>query len=309
MKLIFALLGVLACTATATKLPASGWTQSLSSRPEATTVGTPVPRAFLVRGGDVKAPAELYQNAVAIGEKKAAGKAKNTLLLGFLSGSHIAFGGLLALTVGGNIPGMVATNPGLQKLIFGLFGLPFGLYMVLTAGGELFTGNTAVVTAAFIEGKASLGGLLKNWLYSYAGNLLGSLFVVQLVTSAGLNSAPATAAKIVTAKVATPFLKAFLKGIVCNWMVCMAVWVAAGTSTLTEKYLAMILPVAAFVAYGAEHSVANMFLLPLGIMSGGEASWVDIFTKNLLPVTLGNIVGGAVLQTGLYSAVYGSLLK
>ncbi|CAM9237288.1 unnamed protein product [Ascophyllum nodosum] len=246
-----------------------------------------------------------------MGAKKAAKAPTETLLLGIISGCHIAFGGLLAITIGGAMPGIKEQNPGLQKLVYGLFGLPFGLYMVLVSGGELFTGNTALVTAAVIEGKATIADLLKNWSLSYAGNLIGSLVLANLIVAAGLNSAPENAAAIAVGKVAGGFLQTFLKGIVCNWMVCMAVWVATGASSLTEKYLAMVLPVSAFVAFGAEHSIANMFLLPFGLFSGASSSitWADIALKNILPVTLGNIVGGAVCQAGLYSAVYGSLLK
>ncbi|CAN0235808.1 unnamed protein product [Ectocarpus sp. 13 AM-2016] len=129
--------------------------------------------------------------------------------------------------------------------------------MVLVAGGELFTGNTALVTAALVEGKATVANLAKNWTCSWAGNLLGSVLLAKLVVAAGINAAPGTAAAIAVSKVSSPFLPTFLKGIVCNWMVCMAVWVAAGATSLTEKYLAMILPVSAFVAFGAEHSVSG----------------------------------------------------
>eukprot|EP00903_Cladosiphon_okamuranus_P006030 g5948.t1 len=263
------------------------------------------------RGGVVKAPPGLYANAVEVGAKKAAGKPADILLLGMVSGFHIGFGGLLAITVGGSIPAIKSANPGLQKLLFGLFGLPFGLFMVLVAGGELFTGNTALVTAALIEGKATISGLLKNWSFSWIGNLVGSVLLSKLVMLAGINAAPGTATAIAVSKVSTPCCQTFLKGIICNWMVCMAVWVASGASSLTEKYLAMILPVSAFVAFGAEHSVANMFLLPLGMFSGASdtVKWVDIFIKNILPVTLGNVFGGALFQTLPYAAVYGTLLK
>ncbi|CAM9578311.1 unnamed protein product [Ectocarpus sp. 4 AP-2014] len=263
------------------------------------------------RGGLVKPPPGLYANAVDLGARKAAASPVDIVLLGILSGFHIGFGGLLAVTVGGSIPAIKSANPGLQKLLFGLFGLPFGLFMVLVAGGELFTGNTALVTAALVEGKATVANLVKNWTCSWAGNLLGSVLLAKLVVAAGINAAPGTAAAIAVSKVSSPFLPTFLKGIVCNWMVCMAVWVAAGATSLTEKYLAMILPVSAFVAFGAEHSVANMFLLPLGLFSGASksVSWQDLFVKNILPVTLGNIVGGALCQTMPYAAVYGSLLK
>ncbi|CAN0327248.1 unnamed protein product, partial [Hapterophycus canaliculatus] len=125
----------------------------------------------------------------------------------------------LACPIGSNAK---TANPGLQKLLFGLFGLPFGLFMVLVAGGELFTGNTALVSAALVEGKASFSGLMKNWSCSWFGNLVGSVLLAKLVVHAGINAAPETAAAIAVSKVAAPFLQTFLKGVVCNWMVCMA---------------------------------------------------------------------------------------
>eukprot|EP00611_Tribonema_gayanum_P007596 TRINITY_DN16994_c0_g1_i5.p1 TRINITY_DN16994_c0_g1~~TRINITY_DN16994_c0_g1_i5.p1 ORF type:complete len:303 (-),score=100.12 TRINITY_DN16994_c0_g1_i5:262-1170(-) len=265
--------------------------------------------ALALRGGEVMPPAALYANAVAIGEKKAAAAPATIFKLSVVSGAHIAFGALLALVVGANVANMKTLNPGLQKLFFGAFGLPFGLFMVLVAGGELFTGNVAMVSAAFFEGKASLEGLLKSWSISFIGNFIGTILVCKLIVAAGMLTVPAIATEIAVAKVAKPFLTTFLRGIVCNWMVCMAVWVASGCSTLGEKYLAMVLPVSAFVAFGAEHSIANMALIPLGMAGGAKVKWIDFLTKNLLPVTLGNIVGGALCQAAPYGSVYGTLGK
>lgn len=254
-------------------------------------------------------PPALYANAVAIGEKKAHTPASTTLKLSILSGAHIGLGGLLAMTIGGNMAAMGKENPGLQKLLFGLFGLPFGLYCVVCAGGELFTGNTALVSAAYYEGKATLKELGKSWSVSYFGNLIGSFLVLALMWSADMGGAAGPIMDIAIKKTSNTFFKTFLKGIVCNWLVCLAVWVSVGCSTLTEKYLAAVLPVSAFVAFGAEHSVANMFLIPLGKYHGANISWSDVFLKNLLPVTLGNILGGAVLQSGVYATIYGTLFK
>ena len=274
-----------------------------------TSISSWVGKQRRLRGGEVPPAPLLYQNAVAVGEKKAAAPRDQIFKLGLISGAHVAFGGLFAMCAGGNMAAMQSQNPGLQKLIFGLFGLPLGLYMVLVAGGELFTGNTAFVTAAYIEGKATRKGVAKNWGFSYLGNFIGALLLTKLAVYCDMVPNAGAAATVAIYKTSQPFVKTFLKGILCNWMVCMAVWVASACTTLTEKYLAMILPVTAFVTFGAEHSVANMFLIPYGIMSGARVSWGDFFFKNLLPVTLGNVVGGAVMQTGLYATVYGSLFK
>ncbi|CAM9515770.1 unnamed protein product [Discosporangium mesarthrocarpum] len=257
----------------------------------------------------IKAPPDMYQNAVNVGEKKAAAPASKTFLMGIISGCHIAFGGLLALTVGGNCPGIAAANPGLQKMIFGAFGLPFGLFMTVVGGGELFTGNTAVVTAAKIEGKATTGGLLKNWIFSYLGNFAGSLLLVTLVSQAGIIANPATVMGIASAKTSLTFAQAFTRGVLCNWLVCMAVYMSISASDAFGKFCAIFLPISAFVAMGLDHSVANMFLIPLGMALGAGVSWKAFLAANLLPVTLGNIVGGAVTVCGLYSGVFGGLFS
>mmetsp|Transcript_25948 Transcript_25948/g.26156 ORF Transcript_25948/g.26156 Transcript_25948/m.26156 type:complete len:950 (+) Transcript_25948:76-2925(+) len=258
---------------------------------------------------ELKPPPAMYQGAAAIGTAKAAQSPLKTFLLGIIAGCHIGFGAYLALTVGGNVPEIAAKNPGLQKIIQGAFGLPFGLMMVLIGGGELFTGNTALVTAAVLEGKAPLSGLLKNWFFSYSGNFVGSVMLAYLVFIGNtLGATPGSAAAAV-AKTSLAFLPAFVRGILCNWLVCMAVYMASGASSTAGKIGAIWFPISSFIALGLEHSVANMFMIPLGMMRGAEVTVSQFLLKNLLPVTLGNIVGGALCVTGMYAATYGSLLK
>lgn len=243
----------------------------------------------------LKPPAALYEGAVAAGAAKASASWSKIFKLGIVSGAHIGFGSYLAITVGGACPGIASANPGLQKIIFGAFGLPFGLIMTLVTGGELFTGNTALVTAAYQEGKADAKGLAKSWIASYAGNFVGSLLLAYLAFKSGtLGNAPASVA-IATAKCSLPFDVAFVRGILCNWLVCMAVYMASGCSTMIGKMTAVWFPISAFVALGLDHSVANMFIIPLGILRGAEITFSQMITKNLIPVTLGNIVGGAVM--------------
>jgi len=244
---------------------------------------------------DLKPPAALYEGAVAAGAAKASATWAKIFKLGIVSGAHIGFGSYLAITVGGACPEIAAANPGLQKMIFGAFGLPFGLIMTLVTGGELFTGNTALVTAAVKEGKATYKDLVKSWTSSYVGNFVGSLILAYLAFKSGtLGNAPASVA-IATAKCSMPFDVAFVRGILCNWLVCMAVYMASGCATMIGKMTAVWFPISAFVALGLDHSVANMFIIPLGILRGAEVSIGQMFIKNLIPVTLGNIVGGAIM--------------
>lgn len=180
--------------------------------------------------------------------------------------------------------------------------------MVLIGGAELFTGNTALVTAAFLERKATLGGLLKNWFFSYFGNFIGSLILAYLVFVGGTLGTSAAAVNAAIAKTSMSLPAAIVRGILCNWLVCMAVYMASGASSAAGKMVAIWFPISAFIALGLDHSVANMFIIPLGMMQGAKVSVADFLLKNLIPVTFGNIIGGALCVAGMYSMVYGTSL-
>lgn len=173
---------------------------------------------------ELKSPPNLYEGAVTVGTAKALAPASKIFTMGVVSGCHIAFGMYLATTVGGACPGIAAQNPGLQKIIQGAFGLPFGLIMTLVTGGELFTGNTALVTAAKMEQRIKWRDLVKSWTSSYLGNFLGSLLLAFLAFRSGtLDSSPA-AVNIAINKCSMPFDVAFIRGLLCNWLVCMGVY-------------------------------------------------------------------------------------
>jgi ferredoxin-nitrite reductase len=246
---------------------------------------------------------------VEVSVAKAALSPLRTFVLGVLSGAHIAFGAYLLLSVGGASPALAAANPGLQKILCGVFGLPFGLMMTVIGGGELFTGNTAFLTTGVVEKKVAVRDLVKNWVVSYLGNFVGALLLAVLAFHAGtLGDGPAAAAAAVT-KTSLPAGTAFLRGVLCNWLVSMAVYMASGCSSAASKMVVIFFPISAFVALGLEHSIANMFLIPLGILRGAKVSYADFLLKNLLPVTLGNIVGGAGCVGLGYAAAYGSFLS
>jgi len=258
----------------------------------------------------VATPQAGFDGAVAAGTKKAGAPASRIFGLGMLSGAHIGFGAFLMLSVGGACPGLASANPGLKSIISGAFGLPFGLFMTLMTGAELFTGNTALVTMAVLEGKANLGQLIKSWSASYAGNLVGSLLFAYLVFMGGtLGAAGGASVPVAVAKTSLPFMQAFVRGILCNWLVCMAVYLASFASDVAGKMVSIWFLISSFVALGLEHSVANMFIIPLGIFSGAAVSWKSFVMTNLLPVTLGNIVGGAVMVAAVFCATYGNWLK
>merc|ERR1712087_293547 len=256
--------------------------------------------------GLVSMPPVGFEGAVAAGEKKAAMPASKIFGLGILSGAHIGFGAFLMLSIGGACPGLAASNPGLQKMVLGAFGLPFGLLMTLISGAELFTGNTALVPLALFEGKATSGQLAKSWTASYLGNFVGSVAFAALVVAGGTLATSAVPAAVAGVKTSLSFKTALVRGILCNWLVCMAVYMASMARDLAGKMVAIWFPISAFVALGLEHSVANMFIIPMAILSGAAISWKTFLLRNLLPVTLGNIIGGMLCVAAGFSYAYGS---
>ncbi len=241
-----------------------------------------------------KSPVETAKAISATAGAKNSAKIINVILLSFLAGAYIAFGGLLAEVANA---GMVAAGLpiGLSKFVFGAV-FPVGLIIVVIAGSELFTGNVMFMTIGVLDGSASVGGLAKNWVISWLFNFVGALFVAYVLAFMGgiITSDPAIQAgaiKVATGKVGMSFDVAFIKAIGCNWLVCLAVWLANAAG----------FPIMAFVTIGFEHSVANMFFIPLGMFLGAEGvNWSTIIINNLIPVTLGNIVGGAIFVACIY---------
>lgn len=232
---------------------------------------------------------------------------KKTFVLAIMAGGYIAMGSLLALVIGGALPGLAETNPGLQKFMFGAV-FPLGLILCAVAGAELFTGNTAYFIPSVLSKRMSIKVPLKNWTIVYIGNFVGSIIVAYFLvylTDVLLHSPSIdTAIEIAVAKTSNPFYKTFLKGVACNWMVALAMWLAYSAKDVAGKILGIWFPVMAFVAMGFEHCVANMFFIPVAIFHGADITWMDFIVKNLIPATLGNIVGGALFVGTSYWYVY-----
>jgi formate transporter len=269
-----------------------------------------------------KSPKAIVEAASTAGCAKTSLSIPKQLMLGFLAGAFIAFGGMLAITVGSGSPELAKANPGLGKFLFAAV-FPVGLMLVVIAGSELFTGNVGIIPTACLSGAAKWRNLLRNWGVVYLGNFAGALFVALFVAFwSGLINAsgpvpadPATAPlayklglaikSIAEAKVKIPWGQALLRGIACNWLVCLAVWMAIASDDIASKILAIWFPIMAFVALGLEHSIANMFFIPLGMLNGASVTIGQFLWNNLLPVTVGNIIGGAILVGGVYWWVYG----
>ena len=241
---------------------------------------------------------EIAKKWESIAQGKASLSIPNLLLLGILAGMFIAFGALGSTVASDGIGG------GLGKLL-GACVFPTGLMLVVMAGAELFTGNCLMAGPA-LNGKVKWTGVLKNWLFVYLGNMCGAFLFSWLVSQSGLMSADlANAAKTIAAnKCALSFGQALLRGVGCNILVCGAVWMASGAQNAGGKAVLCFFPVMLFVLCGFEHSVANMYYIPLGLQLGAEGVTVNVYLlSNLLPVTLGNILGGAGLAI-VYAAVY-----
>jgi len=266
---------------------------------------------------DALMPAEMAVKAENIGLRKAELPFDKLLLLSVLAGAFIGLGAEFATVV------MTGTAPvigfGLTKLVAGLV-FSLGLILVVVAGAELFTGN-ALIVMAYASRKVTTARLLRNWAIVYLGNLIGSLltayflFLSKQYAFAG-GAVGATALNIANAKCALDFWPALFLGIYCNALVCLAVWLCFSARTTTDRILAIVFPITAFVASGFEHCVANMYFIPMGLLiksdpavvaqatSVSALTWGNFILRNLIPVTLGNIIGGAVMVGFIYWWIY-----
>ncbi len=252
---------------------------------------------------DAYAPAEIAARVEVSGVGKANLPTLPMFVLALLAGAFIAFGGMFFT--------LVITDSGMgfgpQRLLGGI-AFSLGLILVVVGGAELFTGNTLIVMA-WAARKITTLQLLRNWVIVYIGNLVGSIATAVTVYWSGIlaldNGAVAiTAIGIADAKVALPFTEALLRGLFCNVLVCLAVWLCVAARSVVGKIFAIVFPISAFVALGFEHSVANMYLIPVGWMAGSDVVTLEGLIGNLVPVTLGNIIGGGVLVALVYWLVY-----
>jgi formate transporter FocA len=272
---------------------------------------------------DALLPAEIARKAEEVGVRKAGLDALSTIVLAVLAGAFIALGANFATTVSAGAAGHLPY--GVTRLLAGLV-FSLGLILVIVGGAELFTGNNLIIMA-WASRRVSTAQLLRNWVLVYAGNLIGAVGTAALVFAGGQyqfgRGAVGTAAlDIANAKVHLGFLEGVALGILCNGLVCLAVWLSYGGRSTTDKILAIVPPIAAFVAAGFEHSVANMYFLPIALCIRAAApesfwsavgktpdeypdlTWNNALFGNLVPVTLGNVIGGVLLVGVVYWFVF-----
>lgn len=253
---------------------------------------------------DAYPPQEIARRVERLGVAKARADAVTLLVLAVLAGAFISLGALLfTVVVTGSTLGFGPTR------LLGGVAFALGLILVVVAGAELFTGNN-LIAMAWASRLIGTRDVLRNWFLAYVGNVVGCLGTVLLVVWADLGSlgdgaVGETVVRLARAKAELPLVEAFARGILCNALVCLAVWLAIGARGVSDKVLAIVFPVAAFVAIGLEHSIANWFFLPFGLAldEGGTVS-VPGAARNLLAVTAGNLLGGTLLVAGVYWVAY-----
>jgi len=268
---------------------------------------------------DALLPQEMATRAEYLGVRKTEAPVLTLFTLAILAGAFIGLGAMLATTAAAGTSGTLPY--GVARILIGLV-FSLGLILVVVGGAELFTGNNLIVMA-WANGKVTTYALLRNWIIVYLGNVVGSVATAGMVFLGkqyrfGGGAVGLAALGIANGKVHLGFIQAIALGVLCNALVCLAVWLTYSARSVVDKIMAIIFPITAFVAAGFEHSIANMYFIPLGLMikdfdpvftataeldlSG--LTWGTFLVNNLLPVTIGNIIGGTVLVGAVYWSVF-----
>jgi len=261
-------------------------------------------------GSDAYAPADVALRVATVGVAKARMATLPLLMLGVLAGAFIGLGSMLFVIVRADATLGLAASQLVGGLVFSL-----GLLLVVVAGAELFTGNN-LLAMAWADGRITSAEVARNWLLVCAANFAGAAGLALLVfasghTAMGDGAIGRAVVRIALAKQALPWWEAFFRGVLCNVLVCMAVWMAMAGRSVVDKAAAVIFPITAFVAAGFEHSIANMYLMPLAMLvqqagpgTGQAAVTWGGMAANLLPVIAGNLLGGSVLVGLTYHVIY-----
>lgn len=248
-------------------------------------------------------PNEIVKATINAAINKAKLSSLQMILLGIFAGVFIGFGAHANITVTQTLGSF---DVGVAKFM-GAAVFPVGLMLVLIAGAELFTGNN-LMTLALMDRKITVSKLLKNWSLVYIGNFLGSILLAYVIVKSGLykdgSDIASKAINLSEAKVNLSTQAAVLRAILCNIIVVLAVWLSSASNNVIGKLFAIWFPIMLFVLSGFEHSVANMFFVPIGKFLGANITWSQIWIDNLIPVTIGNIIGGAIIIPGVYYLIY-----
>lgn len=264
-------------------------------------------------------PQEIAKTVVCAAQKKTALAAPSLVMLAILAGAYIALGAVIFTIITNDLA--IYIGDGLSRLVGGV-SFSLGLILVILGGAELFTGNN-LLAAGYLEKKVSGRQILSNWFWVYFFNFVGALIVVALFYYSGIwkandGSIALRITNIAYAKTTLTWTEALFRGILCNWLVCLAVWIAMAGKDAISKILAIMVPITAFVAAGFEHSIANMYFVPMGILVKNSdivagllapavlqgITWQAFLINNLIPVTIGNIIGGVIFVAAAYWTCY-----
>jgi len=287
--------------------------------PEELPALQPAPATSTAPSPFCDSPPEIAKTIVGVAQKKTDTPFPALIMLAILAGSYIALGAVMFTIITNDLS--VYIGDGLSRLVGGI-AFSLGLILVILGGAELFTGNN-LLAAGYLDKKISGRQVLNNWLWVYLFNFVGALVVVALFYYSGIWKANdgGIAFRIINiayVKVSLSWSEAIFRGILCNWLVCLAVWLSMAGKDAISKILAIMIPITAFVAAGFEHSIANMYFVPMGIMLKNNAviqglfspailetiTWQAFFVNNLIPVTIGNIIGGVFFVAVAYWTCY-----
>ncbi|MGI6097977.1 MAG: formate/nitrite transporter family protein [Dethiobacteria bacterium] len=265
-------------------------------------------------------PPKIAENVVRTAEKKAATKNTSLLLLAFLAGVYIALGAVLFSVVTNDLAAHI--GDGMSRLVGGMT-FSLGLVIVVLGGAELFTCNNLIMTMGFLQKRINYRQVLYNWTWVYLFNVIGAILIAVFFLFSGIWKAndgaiALRAVDIAYTKVSLPWSEALFRGILCNWMVCLAVWLSLAGKDAISKIVGIVLPITASTAIGFEHSIANTYFVSMGIFLKAQTglqeiltplaieglTWRSFFTNNLIPVTIGNIIGGAIFVAVIYWQIY-----
>lgn len=253
-------------------------------------------------GKGILSPEEIAKTTIQISEKKANLSFFQMILLGIFAGIFIGLGAHADITI---IQTLEKFDIGFAKFM-GAAVFPVGLMLVVLAGAELFTGNNLMILG-LMDKKITIKQILKNWSLVYIGNFIGSVLLALAIYKTGLYNSESMIVKaneIANSKVSLSFDESFMRAILCNMIVALTIWVSTAAKYVIGKVFAIWFPIMLFVLSGFEHSVANMYFIPIGKFTGLDISWTQIWVKNLIPVTIGNIIGGGIIVSGVYYLVY-----
>mmetsp|Transcript_25613 Transcript_25613/g.46244 ORF Transcript_25613/g.46244 Transcript_25613/m.46244 type:complete len:354 (-) Transcript_25613:120-1181(-) len=294
-----------AATRVSTKLNLANPTDSAEGRSERLSLDI----SETIYTSSIKSPKDAYIAFAEKGASNAKMQKRKILHQSILGGCYVGFGGLLSLCIAGNLGGIGATNPGIPKMAFAAL-FPVNLLLIVTTGGQLFTGNSATVAAAKYEDMVTWRELAKSFIISIIGNVIGCGLFAVAAWYTGLLNNPGTASLCTSTalnKCRGTLGQTIVKAILCNWMVSLAVFLAGASNDLAGKLVGVWFPISTFVAIGLEHSVANLFIMPAALLLKVPLTISDVLLSNVIPVLIGNAIAGSLVVAGSYSYQFGKL--